>query len=481
MPSKSAAGRYSDASTISSDSLNQNSSNNASQALKDEKSSENRSLKRKARELSPPSEKAEPCMFAELPGDIISLILLYIVHKDRLSVATTGQDSLKRVESFSEQKWHELLPKADTTWEARIRDESQIETENPMPLVLPHRYLLWKAHRTHMYSLDAPGEDDQAEKMLSLDILPDGSLMACQSSEGSFDVSQIWNLSKRQLLASAQLEKGDEEVTFHVQVCEEFIIVEYYRCFRVFTLDGKLLHHVATSGESHVIQTTAAGQKGVYFVTSHEGGVFGDISRLDLAEGTVTHYSVTNQGRSMNYSLIVLGNALIFRCCNVPESRNDPIANGIYVYDIDEAYSPQQKQYLCGEYDSLTQASDAPSIIVAAGRSHIDVFKLENGKLICTTTLAIPLNLMSLAVLHVTKSQLVLGSNYTNDDLDTSIERDIRVYSLLNGELLRALGLQGRSVGRVVTTNGCTLFIGYNSIGSNRDDTSVKAYCLDGY
>ena len=55
------------------------------------------------------------------------------------------------------------------------------------------------------------------------------------------------------------------------------------------------------------------------------------------------------------------------------------------------------------------------------------------------------------------------------------------VYSLLNGELLRAFGLQGRSLGRVVTTNGCHLFVGYDSRGNNRDDTSVKAYCLDGY
>ena len=211
LPSKSATGRASDASTVSSHSLTPNSSNDASQSLKDEETSENRGLKRKARELSPPNEKEEPCMFAELPGDVLSLILLYLVHKDRLSVALTCKDSLKKVESFSEQKWRELLPKADTTWEARIRDESRIETENPKPLVLPHRYLLWKAHRTHLYSLDAPGENDQAEKMLSLDILPDGSLMACQSGQGSHDVSLKWDLSTRQLIASAQLGKGDEE------------------------------------------------------------------------------------------------------------------------------------------------------------------------------------------------------------------------------------------------------------------------------
>ncbi len=100
LPSKSANGRDSDTSTVSSHFLTSNSTNDASQSLKDGETSENHGLKRKARELSPSNKKEEPCMFAELPDDVSPLILLNLVHKDRLSVALTGKDSLKKVESL---------------------------------------------------------------------------------------------------------------------------------------------------------------------------------------------------------------------------------------------------------------------------------------------------------------------------------------------------------------------------------------------
>ena len=206
-------------------------------------------------------------MFLELRDDVLSLLLLDLIHKDRLSVALTCQDSLKKVESFSEQKWRELLPMADENFEARIHDQSSIQTENPKPLVLPHRYLLWKAHRTYLYSLDAPRENGEGE-IMSLDILPDGTIMSCRTCDHQevHDVSLKWDLSTKQLISSTQLEKGpNEESTYFVQVCKEFVIVEYFGSIRVFTLDGKLLRNAHTT-EGSLIQATAMSEKGVYFV-----------------------------------------------------------------------------------------------------------------------------------------------------------------------------------------------------------------------
>ncbi len=367
---------------------------------------------------------------------------------------------------------------ADSTWEARIRDESRIETENPKPLALPHRYLLWKAHRTYLYALETTPEenDDQTETILSLDILPDESIMACQSGhQWSHDVSQRWGLSTKQLIGSAQLEKGqDIEGTYAVQVYEEFIVVEYYSVFRVFSLHGKLLHHVDTGGE-YVIKALKLGQNGVFFISSQEDETFDEISCLEMATGTLQHHLVKYQGHMMNYSLIVSGNTLLVRC---EEDSHDSRTNGILVYGIHEKCRCSQEQFFRGDYGSLAQASDDPSTIIAAGNIHIDVFKLENGTLSRATTLAIPHNLMSFPILHVTKSLVVLGMGYGND----STEIDTLEYSLLNGELLRSFGRRECRVGRVATSNGNHLFVGYDSRDTFRDeDTSVKAYCLDGY
>ena len=151
------------------------------------------------------------------------------------------------------------------------------------------------------------------------------------------------------------------------------------------------------------------GQKGVYFITSHEDGDFDDISCLDLAAGTVKHHLVKYQGRSDELQLDCIGKHT--PCSDVATyqtSRNDPIANGIYVYDIDEAYSQQKQFFVVNTIPSHRQAM-LQALLLLLVDSHIDVFKLENGTLSRTATFAIPLNLMSLAVLHVTKSQVVLG------------------------------------------------------------------------
>lgn len=50
-------------------------------------------------------------------------------HKDRLAVAVTCGNLLKKVETFSERKWKEIRPMADASWEERIHDRSSIETD----------------------------------------------------------------------------------------------------------------------------------------------------------------------------------------------------------------------------------------------------------------------------------------------------------------------------------------------------------------
>lgn len=179
--------------------------------------------------------------------------------------------------------------------------------------------------------------------------------------------------------------------------------------------------------------------------------------------------------------MIVSGNTLLVRRNYGAGNLHVTANNGIYVYDIDEE-NLLEKHHVSGKYGSLAQASDDPTIIIAAGtlNGRIEVFKLKNGTLSCTATVVIPYFSQKHfpRVLHVTKSRAVLREN---SDITSKIEKDILVYSLLNGELLRSFGPQGPSAGRVATANDRNLFVGYDSRGMNADDVSVKVYCLDGY
>lgn len=94
------------------------------------------------------------------------------------------------------------------------------------------------------------------------------------------DVSLRWDLSTRQLVASADLGR-QEKVSYSVQVYEEFVVVEYFNSFGVFTLNGKLLHYIDAVGG--IAKKITVDQRRALFISSLANEDADSLSCLDLA------------------------------------------------------------------------------------------------------------------------------------------------------------------------------------------------------
>lgn len=147
--------------SASKDSVSGNSPNDSkvsSHSGEKEGTASKRGTKRKASHIM--SSRDDRCMIVGLPEDVRPIILSFLAHKDRISLAATCGDLWKAVESFSKRKLDEFRtehPSRDEEWETRINDQSSIDTFIPKPLELPFRYLLWKAFRTQLYSFGGAG------------------------------------------------------------------------------------------------------------------------------------------------------------------------------------------------------------------------------------------------------------------------------------------------------------------------------------
>lgn len=117
-------------STVSNPSHVSSELNSSSPTNENASESNNRGFKRQARELS------LVCILLEIPEEVLMQILSLQAHKDRLSVAITCSDILKKVEVFCQRTLGELKKRADETWEARI--QTSIQTAIP-PELLPRR------------------------------------------------------------------------------------------------------------------------------------------------------------------------------------------------------------------------------------------------------------------------------------------------------------------------------------------------------
>ena len=157
-PSKPPGRASFDASADSNHFRISNESNGGFQSIENASESNNHGLKRASREISTLQ------MLEELPEEVFMQVLSDLLREDRLSVAITCKDLLKKVEVFCQRKWKEIGANADETWETRLRDTSLINANVP-PELLPHRYLLSKAYQTPLFTLGDPGEDFRSIKV----------------------------------------------------------------------------------------------------------------------------------------------------------------------------------------------------------------------------------------------------------------------------------------------------------------------------
>jgi len=117
----------------------------------------------------PPPSKIEGPLFAAgypsgfsvlggLPSGAIQRLEDFQSRKERASLRLTSRSFCDEVEIFCKKALSRLKTKhrVDDTFDDRIRVQTELETTRSKPLHLPFFYLIWKAMRTHLYTLESP-------------------------------------------------------------------------------------------------------------------------------------------------------------------------------------------------------------------------------------------------------------------------------------------------------------------------------------
>jgi len=436
------------------------------QSVGNEEASSNRGQKRKAHDAlsSSANEQDAQCMILELPGEVMTLIVSFQAHKDQISVATTCSDLLKAVEAFSERALEEMSRAADDTWEARIAEQSSIITEMPKPLELPHRYLIWKALRTHLYTLGGSGD------CTGLHALPHENRLV---SSGGDCIGCLWDLSTKQ---SVTIFDRSGLMTEHDEcfVCGDHVVASFEGDIYVYSLNGDLIYLVEAPWECEYLQSLAVGQEKVFFkyITCGEDS----ISQLDLVTGNLRRSVITCElGEfSKKFDMFVCGDVLVvLRDCIVNFENDDESTehlSGIYVFDLSDF---SQKHFFHGEYHSMAKAFDDPTTIVAATRRTIDVLALEDGHL--SRRLSIPRSQSSTC--WYGSNDILLVYNSLAFVHKGRRDNTIKVYNIKDGELVHTYNLSACAVR--AATDGRELFFGFNSLAEGGDNGPfIRAFRL---
>lgn len=403
-------------------------------------------------------------MILELPEDAMSIIMTFQAHKDRISLATTCSDLLKAVEAFSERTVENIGANADESFETRIADQSSIVTDMPKPVHLPHRYLLWSALRTHLYTL---GDSRRTHVCLGLHTLPAGLI-----SSGGDNMIHLWDLSTKQ---SVEIFDGSSLVEEHGEllVCGEQVISSFGADIRVFSQGGDPIYTVDAPEGFDYIHSMALSQQKVFFTYVYDED---SIWELDLVTRRVRK-RVTWEGGDMAdaFDFMVCDNMLIVLYAYVYDDHGERAnhRDGIYVFDLDDF---SQKHVFHGDYHSIAKAGDASSTVVAARDCHIDVFTLKDGCLLRHLTFsrsAISVQRHYIDILLVYQSRAYVQNG-------ERANKRIQVYNILSGELVRTFDSSAAVI--AASTNGRELFFGYNTYtnGGDRGPT-IRAFRLQTY
>jgi len=115
-------------------------------------------------------------VLGDLPMDALVLAASFLNKADQLKMTLMRKLTLAAVEQACEKELQQLIKDhaVDTTFNARIRNQENIETARTKPVVLPWRYLLWAAQRTHLYKIAI----EERMSPLALNISPSESRVA---------------------------------------------------------------------------------------------------------------------------------------------------------------------------------------------------------------------------------------------------------------------------------------------------------------
>ena len=266
--------------------------------------------------------------------------LSFQAEKDLFSLSVMCSNLLKAVEAFAKRALEEMKRKhkVDDTWEARISDHSSIKTDMEGPLELPNRYLLWKACRMHLYTLEnVRGGHVRCD---GLGVLPDGERLVSMERD---KIIRMWDLSTKN--NHIIYDGGDETDLGRCFLYGEYIIATFGGSVHVLSLDGNPVYNVeAPDDEMHVASITTI-QKKVFFRYFTRNEI---ISCLDLVTGVVQEHeapwSEETNHENRYLQLGVCGSILL---------ALDRDA-GIHVIDVRNF---SLTQFLAGYYTSMVEAT----------------------------------------------------------------------------------------------------------------------------
>jgi len=141
-------------------------------------------------------------LLADLPSGAIQNLLDLQNHQERASLRLTCRGMRQEVEIFCKYSMVRLKMKhqVDNAFDDRIRDQTDLETSRNKPVILPFFYLLWKAMKTHLYTLASPERNGLDSICYNLRLSESEDRIVVTSGEVLDRKVQLWDLNSKQLL-----------------------------------------------------------------------------------------------------------------------------------------------------------------------------------------------------------------------------------------------------------------------------------------
>lgn len=404
-------------------------------------------------------------------------IFAFLTRNDRLNLTETCSSLRNAVESYSKRNFQAIfdIHQVDDNFVDHITAQGHLQTSRRRPLILPYRYMLYKAMNSYLYKLQNV-DNDGAQWVIQARLSGDGTRLVTMLRNG---LVQVWDLLTKECVQTIQHDfwNGDDPVGFILQ-------------------DNRII----LRGDNHVVSWDM--QTGcLCFVTSLENDSFREdnnivsISRnkslvLGNAEGVKTidtdsgdvlvgellswpppEYGLDGDAKTWLRSNVFVchDNWFVFAAWWVDLPDRGGRAAGIFVFSLKDFQLVSHNPVPFQRYNGLSQSTDDPGTFVAAGNGNVDVYTVNtDGLLQLRNTFTIPVSDHGGGPLFATASHVYLRGSY-----QLNIGRKVDVYDIDTGRLQRCLVCPCQMV--------CALTIwkdGNEIILGLANGLAVAAYCL---
>jgi len=418
------------------------------------------------------------CLMAELPRNAIQHILSFQAHRDRLPLAATSKGMRDEIEIYSESALTKLKTKhrVDETFDARIRDQSNIVTTRSKPVELPSRYLLWAGKKAHLYKLmcEPPPGGVYYPACNGLALSPSGTrIMISEKGHTSNGhpclIVHVLDCSTKQRLQI--IEHVDMAAFDYADVFwfGDLIVTCSSSVIRVWTETGQLKHEHRIDQNCHTFSLTRHNQDLVYMTG------FDKIHRLNVQTGVLATNALPEtmcekfEGVEWFKIFVCDGKWLILDI--VGELHNGVFVSSMFSIDLCD-YSI--KQEIEGHPDKqFKQSSDCSTMIYGLSMDSsplvVDTFEIVDGCFLPRLSYQVSVEIDQILTVH--------ESNFVAEFQNG---HKLGVFNAENGELERSMDLPP-GLSPCIAENSSIrqeLFVHMAPRNTGNDDWCIAAYSL---